>query len=154
MRRPFVLGLATIGVLLLGYVLENHFVVSGSALFDQQAADPTKTSFDTSPALTTPIIAWFLMAASIAGLAWLLRQWADADRASAVVVGLIGAVAWLLPWLYYEPPVGDLLPNWVNHLVGRLEFIPIAGAFVVVLALATLVRRRPPVAGRPSPTDE
>jgi hypothetical protein len=145
MRRAFIVGLGTIGVFLLGYVLENHFIVSTSALLTQQATDPNKTSFDPFPALITPIIGWLVMAASIGGLAWLLRRWADGDRASAIVVGLLGTIAWLLPWLYYEPPVGSVLPNWVDRFIGRVEFIPIAGAFLVVLALATLVRRRPVV---------
>jgi len=141
MKRPLVLAFGTIGVLLFGYVLENHFVVSADTMM-QQAVESNSASFDMAPVFWTPIISWLLVATAVGGLSWLLRRWADGDRASAIVVALLGGVAWLLPWLYSLSPFASLFPKEVGRFLGPVGFIPISGAFLVVLGLSTLLPRR------------
>ena len=142
MRRPFVLVAATLGVFALGYVLEWHFVTSTQAAQTQQVAAPGATTFDPMTVIWRPVIAWLLVAGAVAGVGWLLFRWADRDRADALVVVVLGAVAWLLPVLAIWEPTGSLLPNSVTQLIGNVGFIPISGAFLFVLGLSALVPRR------------
>lgn len=138
MRRPLVLVTATLWVFALGYVLGTYFAIPVQELIAQQGTP----AFDGMTGVWRPVIAWLLMEGAVAGVAWLLYRWADRDRAGALVVVVLGAIAWLLPVLYMWEPTGSLLPNWVDKLIGAIEFIPISGAFLLVLGASALVPRR------------
>lgn len=142
MKRRVVLVAATLGVSALGYVLEWHFAPSAQASLAQQRAKPGFTEFDPMAAIWRSEIAWLLMAGAVAGVAWLLYRWADRDRACALAVTVLGAIAWLLPVVYFWQPTGALLPNRLGQFIGDVGFIRISGAFLVVLGLSALVPRR------------